>query len=64
MKAIIDAESDRLLGANILRIRGDEFIHRCNVCKRALSRYKKYSACTPTVAKLIPTMLQDSFMLN
>jgi pyruvate/2-oxoglutarate dehydrogenase complex dihydrolipoamide dehydrogenase (E3) component len=62
MKVLIDAETEKILGAAILGIGGDEIIHSildvmyagapCTVIQRAMHIH-------PTVTELIPTMLGD-----
>lgn len=67
MKVIIDAETDRILGANILGIGGDEIIHLFIDMMYANKPYhviKNAVHVHPTVAELIPTMLQDLKELN
>jgi len=62
MKVIIDAENDQILGANILGIGGDEIIHLFLDTMYAKQPYhiiKNAVHVHPTVAELIPTMLQD-----
>ena len=62
MKVIIDAESEQILGANILGIGGDEIIHLFIDTMYANKPYhviKNAVHIHPTVAELIPTMLQD-----
>ena len=62
MKALVDAETKRFLGAAILGVGGDEVVHSIleamyadvpyTVLQRAVHNH-------PTVTELIPTMLQD-----
>ncbi|MGI9227520.1 MAG: FAD-containing oxidoreductase [Gammaproteobacteria bacterium] len=62
MKVIIDAETEQILGANILGIGGDEIIHLFLDTMYANKPYhviKNAMHIHPTVAELIPTMLQD-----
>jgi pyruvate/2-oxoglutarate dehydrogenase complex dihydrolipoamide dehydrogenase (E3) component len=62
MKVLIDAETDQILGANILGIGGDEIIHLFIDTMYAKAPYhviKNAVHVHPTVAELIPTMLQD-----
>jgi pyruvate/2-oxoglutarate dehydrogenase complex dihydrolipoamide dehydrogenase (E3) component len=62
MKVLIDAETDLILGANILGIGGDEVIHLFIDAMYANKPYhviKNAVHIHPTVAELIPTMLQD-----
>lgn len=61
MKALVDAETKRFLGAAILGVGGDEVVHAilelmyadapCTVLQRAVHNH-------PTVGELIPTMLE------
>jgi len=61
MKALVDAETKRILGAAILGIEGDEVIH---VLLLAMSAGLPYTAIQsampihPTVAELLPTLFQ------
>jgi len=67
MKVLIDAESEEILGANILGIGGDEIIHLFIDTMYANKPYhviKNAMHVHPTVAELIPTMLQDLQPLN
>ena len=62
MKILIDAETDKILGAAILGIGGDEVIHSVLDIMYADAPYSVISRAThihPTVSELIPTMLQD-----
>ncbi len=62
MKVLIDAETDEILGANILGIGGDEIIHLfidTMYAKKPYHVIKNAVHVHPTVAELIPTMLQD-----
>ena len=62
MKAVVDAETKRFLGAAVLGTGGDEVIHSildamyadapCTVIQRAVHIH-------PTVTELVPTMLED-----
>ena len=67
MKVLIDAETEQILGANILGIGGDEIIHLFIDTMYANKPYhviKNAVHIHPTVAELIPTMLQDLKELN
>ncbi len=67
MKVLIDAETDEILGANILGIGGDEIIHLfidIMYAKKPYHVIKNAVHVHPTVAELIPTMLQDLKELN
>ncbi len=67
MKALVDAETKRFLGAAILGVGGDEVVHSIleamyadvpyTVLQRAVHNH-------PTVTELIPTMLQDLIPLE
>jgi pyruvate/2-oxoglutarate dehydrogenase complex dihydrolipoamide dehydrogenase (E3) component len=62
MKVLIDAESDKILGASILGIGGDEVIHSILDIMYADAPYSVIQRAThihPTVTELIPTMLGD-----
>ena len=62
MKVLVDAENDEILGANILGIGGDEIIHLfidVMYAKKPYHVIKNAVHVHPTVAELIPTMLQD-----
>ncbi|MFQ5959587.1 MAG: FAD-containing oxidoreductase [Alphaproteobacteria bacterium] len=62
MKVLIDAESDRILGAAILGIGGDEVVHCVLDVMYADAPYTVIQRAVhihPTVAELIPTMLAD-----
>jgi len=62
MKVLIDAESDKILGASILGIGGDEVIHSILDVMYADAPYSVIQRAThihPTVTELIPTMLGD-----
>lgn len=62
MKVLIDAESERILGASILGIGGDEVIHSLLVMMYADAPYTVIQRAVhihPTVTELIPTMLGD-----
>ncbi len=62
MKVLIDAESERVLGASILGIGGDEIIHSILDVMYADAPYtviQRAMHIHPTVSELIPTMLGD-----
>ena len=62
MKILIDAETEKILGAAVLGIGGDEVIHSVLDITYAGAPYTVISRAThihPTVTELIPTMLQD-----
>lgn len=62
MKALVDAETKRILGAAILGIEGDEVIH---VLINVMNAHLPYTALQaavpihPTVAELLPTLFED-----
>jgi pyruvate/2-oxoglutarate dehydrogenase complex dihydrolipoamide dehydrogenase (E3) component len=63
MQVLVDAETQRILGATLLGIEADEAIHSL---LDVMSAGAPYTAITrtvhihPTVSELIPTLLQDS----
>ena len=62
MKVLVDAESERILGAAILGVGGDEVIHSILDVMYADAPYtviRRAVHIHPTVAELIPTMLAD-----
>jgi len=62
MKVLIDAESEKILGAAILGIGGDEVIHALTDVMYADASYKVIQRAThihPTVSELLPTLLSD-----
>jgi pyruvate/2-oxoglutarate dehydrogenase complex dihydrolipoamide dehydrogenase (E3) component len=62
MKILIDAKSERILGASILGIGGDEIIHSLLDIMYADAPYTVIQRAThihPTVTELIPTLLGD-----
>lgn len=62
MKILIDAESERILGATIFGIGGDEIVHSLLDAMYADAPYtviKRAVHIHPTVTELIPTMLGD-----
>jgi pyruvate/2-oxoglutarate dehydrogenase complex dihydrolipoamide dehydrogenase (E3) component len=62
MKILVDAESEKILGASILGIEGDEIIHSLLDVMYANASYKTISRAVhihPTVSELIPTTLHD-----
>jgi pyruvate/2-oxoglutarate dehydrogenase complex dihydrolipoamide dehydrogenase (E3) component len=62
MKVIVDAESKEILGAAILGVTGDEVIHVLLDVMYAKAPYTVVSRAMhihPTVAELLPTLLQD-----
>jgi len=62
MKVLIDAENEKILGATILGIGGDEVIHSLTDIMYAGASYKVIQRAThihPTVSELVPTMLAD-----
>ena len=62
MKAIIDADTQEILGAAILGLNGDEVVHGMLDVMYAKAPYTTISRAVhihPTVSELVPTMLQD-----
>ena len=62
MKVLVDRETDRILGAAILGVGGDEVIHSILDVMYAKAPYtviRRAVHVHPTVAELIPTMLAD-----
>lgn len=62
MKVLVDAESERILGAAILGLSGDEAVHCLLDVMYSDKPYTVVSRAVhihPTVAELIPTMLQE-----
>jgi len=62
IKIMVDADSEKLLGASILGISGDEAIHCLLDVMYAGASYKTVARAVhihPTVAELLPTILQD-----
>ncbi len=62
MKVLIDAESEKILGAAILGISGDEVIHSLLDVMYADVPYTVIHRAVhihPTVSELIPTLLAD-----
>lgn len=62
MKVIVDAENDEILGAAILGLHGDEAVHAILDVMYAKRPYTVISRAVhihPTVAELIPTVLQE-----
>jgi pyruvate/2-oxoglutarate dehydrogenase complex dihydrolipoamide dehydrogenase (E3) component len=62
MKVIVDAESKQILGAAILGVTGDEVIHTLLDVMYAKAPYTTVTRAMhihPTVAELLPTLLQD-----
>jgi pyruvate/2-oxoglutarate dehydrogenase complex dihydrolipoamide dehydrogenase (E3) component len=61
IKVLVDAESQRILGASILGLSGDEVVHSLLDIMYAEQPYTVISRAThihPTVTELIPTVLQ------
>ena len=62
MKVLVDADSEEILGAVILGLSGDEAIHCIIDVMYANKPYTVISRAVhihPTVAELIPTVLQE-----
>ena len=61
MKALVDAETKRFLGAAVLGVGGDEVIHEIAVMIKADAPYTTLQRTVhnhPTVGELVPTMLE------
>lgn len=62
MKVIVDGKSERLLGAAILGVNGDEVVHSLLDVMYAKATYRTVTHAVhihPTVAELLPTTLQS-----
>ncbi|BBY76831.1 hypothetical protein MPRF_37300 [Mycolicibacterium parafortuitum] len=62
MKVVVDAETEQILGASILGVGGDEVVHLILDVMTAKLPYTAISRTMhihPTVAELVPTLLQD-----
>jgi len=62
MKVIVDAASERILGASLLCIEGDEIVHSLLDAMAADVSYKTIERAVhihPTVSELIPTLLGE-----
>ena len=62
IKLMVDADSEEILGGAILGIGGDEVVHTLMTAMYAKLPYTVVSRAVhihPTVAELIPTVLQD-----
>ncbi|MEO8527390.1 MAG: mercuric reductase, partial [Caldimonas sp.] len=62
MKVLVDAESERILGASLLCIEGDEVVHSLLDIMAADASYKVIQRAVhihPTVSELIPTLLEN-----
>ena len=63
MKVLVDAETERILGASLLGIEGDEIVHSLLDVMAADASYKVIQRAVhihPTVSELIPTLLGSS----
>jgi pyruvate/2-oxoglutarate dehydrogenase complex dihydrolipoamide dehydrogenase (E3) component len=61
MKVLVDAESERILGAALLCIEGDEIVHSILDVMAAEASYRVIERAVhihPTVSELIPTLLE------
>jgi pyruvate/2-oxoglutarate dehydrogenase complex dihydrolipoamide dehydrogenase (E3) component len=61
MKVLVDAESERILGAALLCIEGDEIVHSILDVMAADASYRVVERAVhihPTVSELIPTLLE------
>ena len=62
MKVLVDAESERILGASLLCIEGDEIVHSLLDIMAADASYRVIARAVhihPTVSELIPTLLGE-----
>jgi pyruvate/2-oxoglutarate dehydrogenase complex dihydrolipoamide dehydrogenase (E3) component len=62
MKVLVDAESERILGASLLCIEGDEIVHSLLDVMAADASYQVIARAVhihPTVSELIPTLLGE-----
>ena len=62
MKVVVDADSQRLLGAAILGLNGDEVVHSLLDVMAAQQPYTVISRAVhlhPTVTELVPSLLQQ-----
>ena len=62
MKVLVDAESERILGASLLCIDGDEIVHLLLTAMAGDLSYKAIERAVhihPTVSELIPTLLES-----
>jgi pyruvate/2-oxoglutarate dehydrogenase complex dihydrolipoamide dehydrogenase (E3) component len=60
MKVLVDAETERVLGASMLCIEGDEIVHSLLDVMYSRASYKVIQRAMhihPTVSELIPTLL-------
>ena len=62
MKVLVDAQSERILGAAILGLNGDEVVHSLldvMAADRPWQRLSETMHIHPTVSELVPTLLQQ-----
>jgi pyruvate/2-oxoglutarate dehydrogenase complex dihydrolipoamide dehydrogenase (E3) component len=62
MRALVDADSRKLLGAVVFGAGGDEIVHALVDVMYADAPYTVISRAVhvhPTISELVPTMLQD-----
>jgi len=62
MQVLVDAETERILGATLLCIEADEIVHSLLDVMAAGASYRVIQRCVhihPTVSELIPTLLSD-----
>jgi pyruvate/2-oxoglutarate dehydrogenase complex dihydrolipoamide dehydrogenase (E3) component len=62
MKVLVDAETERILGASLLCIEGDEIVHMLLAAMAGDLSYKVIERAVhihPTVSELIPTLLES-----
>jgi len=62
MKVVVDAETDKILGAAIFGVGGDEVVHEILDIMSAGAPYTTLARSVhihPTVSELLPTTLQE-----
>ena len=62
MRALVDADTQQILGAVVFGVGGDEMVHSILDVMYARAPYTTISRAVhihPTISELIPTMLQD-----
>jgi pyruvate/2-oxoglutarate dehydrogenase complex dihydrolipoamide dehydrogenase (E3) component len=62
MKVLVDADTQRIMGAAILGLNGDEVVHSLLAIMAADQPYTVISRAVhihPTVSELVPTLLQQ-----
>ena len=67
MRALVDADSQQILGAVVCAVGGDEIVHSILAVMQARAPYTTISRGVhihPTISELIPTMLQNLVPLD